>query len=441
MPMLQQCLVKEEKAKEIISTAQVFKRMGSLVEEPQARKILINYLDSQNFYKISTDVLFFRKKLESFIVFLAKVIATIRNHDCMEPRDMKDALVVYFHLITTRDVTNLLNLEQIDGTKLFILHQLPLFSFYRNLIRRKFAEDGTRYYEFIQDKVSRVLENISELKKKRKRDLLEDYMNALEILGILQEKNAVEMKLTEPLLERGQFFLEKLLFDRTILADIETLYNLYRLLKNSQLLINLCMIEIPWETMKFLKSTNYYQNDLRISKILRLKNFYGLEYNRHPILNCLQFLSRIYSLTQNIYIGDEIFEKLFHLFDRFLATPTFEQIECIQIQVFPDWDKPTDTQMQDFFFTAFKKDFTKEAKDYLVQLRKWFSQLLVKHMGRTDLLLNHPKFITQLVTVILFLAYRTAFFTQHVKVDRDDVKVAFNQLCYLLLDAKFSYLK
>jgi hypothetical protein len=441
MPVLQQCLVKEEKAKEIISTAQFFKQMGLLVEEPQARKILMSYLDSQNFYKISTDVLFFRKKLESFVVFLAKAIATIRNHDCMEPRDMKDALVVYFHLITTRDITNLLNIEQIDGTKLFILHQLPLFSFYRNLVRRKFTEDGTKYYEFIQDKVNRLLENISELKKKRKRDLLEDYMNALEILGILQEKNSAEIKLTEPMLEQGQFFLEKLFFDRSILSDIETLYNLYRLLKNSQLLINLCMIEIPWETMKFLKNTDYYQNDLRISKILRQKNFYGLEYNRQLILNCLQFLSRVYSLTQNVYVGNEMFDKLFRLFDRFLTIPTFEQIECLQIQVFPDWERPTDTQMQDFFFNAFKREFTKEAKDYLVQLKKWFSQLLVKYMGRTDLLLNHPKFITQLVTVILFLAYRTAFFTQHVKVDRDDVKVAFNQLCYLLLDAKFSYLK
>jgi hypothetical protein len=286
-----------------------------------------------------------------------------------------------------------------------------------------------------------LLENIGDLKKKRKKELLENYMNALEILAILQEKNEVDLVLTESMLEKGQQFLEKFLFDKAILSDIEILYNLYRLAKNSQLLINLCMIEIPWETIKFLKSTNYYQNDLRIAKALNLKNFYGLDYNRHLILSCLQFLSRIYSLTQNIYVSNKIFEKLFHIFNRFLVTPTFEQIECMQIHVFPDWDSPTEVQMQDFLFAAFKKDMTKEARDFLLQLKKWFSYLLGTHIGRRELLLNHPKFIIQLITVILFLAYRNAYFMQHAKVDREDVKVAFNQLCYLLLDAKFSYLK
>jgi hypothetical protein len=201
------------------------------------------------------------------------------------------------------------------------------------------------------------------------------------------------------------------------------------------------MINIPWETIKYLKSTNYYQNDIRIAKTLNSKNFYGLDYNRHLMLSCLQFLSRIYSLTLNIYVSNEIFEKLFHLFDRFLVTQTLEQIECMQIHIFPDWDSPTESQMQDFLFAAFKKDITKEARDFLLQLKKLFAHLLTKHVGRRDLLLNHPKFIIQLVTVILFLAYRNAYFTQHAKIDRDDVKAAFNQLCYLLLDAKFSYLK
>jgi hypothetical protein len=441
MPLLQQYLLKEEKAKESISTAQFFKRLGLLVEGPQARKILINYLDSQNFYKISPDVLFFRKKLEDFILFLAKSIAIHYNHDCLEPQDMKDALVVYFHLITTRDVTSLLNIDQIDGTRLFILHQLPLFSFYRNLIRKKIDLDGTKYIEFIQERLGRLLENIGDLKKKRKKELLENYLNALEILAILQEKNAIDIIITESMLEKGQAFLEKFLFDRTILSEVEILYNLYRLVKNSQLLINLCMIDIPWETVKFLKSTSYYQNDIRIAKTLNLKNFYGLDYNRHLILSCLQFLSRIYSLTQNVYVNNDIFEKLFHLFDRFLVTSTFEQIECMQIHVFPDWDSPTEAQIQDFLFSAFKKDITKEARDLLLQLKKLFSHLLVKQMGRRELLLNHPKFIIQLVTVILFLAYRNAYFTQRAKVDREDVRGAFNQLCYLLLDAKFGYLK
>lgn len=61
MPMLQQYLLKEEKAKESISTAQFFRRLGLLVEEPHARKILISYLDSQNFYKVSPDVLFLER--------------------------------------------------------------------------------------------------------------------------------------------------------------------------------------------------------------------------------------------------------------------------------------------------------------------------------------------------------------------------------------------
>jgi len=100
-----------------------------------------------------------------------------------------------------------------------------------------------------------------------------------------------------------------------------------------------------------------------------------------------------------------------------------------------------ETQIQDFIFTSFKKDCTKEAKSFLIQLKKWFSQLLLKGMGRTELLLNHPTFIIQIMTVVLFLAYRNAYYTQHLKVTQDDVKSAFNQLCYLLLDAKFSYLK
>lgn len=441
MPMLQQYLLKEEKAKESISTAQFFRRLGLLVEEPHARKILISYLDSQNFYKVSPDVLFFRKRLEDFILFLAKSIAIHYNHDCLEPQDMKNALVVYFHLISTRDLTNLLNIVQIDGSKLFILHQLPLFSFYRNLIRKRVAPDGIKYLEFIRDKYGRLVENIRDLKKKRKKEFLENYMNALEILAILQEKNEVEIVITESMLEKAQEFLEKFLFDRTILSDVEILYNLYRLAKNSQMLINLCMIDIPWDTMKFLKTTNYFRNDMRISKTLNLKNFYGLDYNRHLFLNCLQFLSRIYSLALNVYVSNEIFEKLFHLFDRILVTPNFEQIECMQIHIFPDSDGPTETQMQDFLFSAFKKDITKEARDFLLQLKKWLSYLLVKQIGRKELLLNHPKFIIQLVTVMLFLAYRNAYFTQHAKVDRDDVKDAFNQLCYLLLDAKFGYLK
>jgi len=441
MLLLQKGQKREERAKESISTAQFFKQLGQLVEEPHARRILINYLDTQNFYKVSTDVLFFRKRLEDFILFLARSIAIHYNHDCLEPQDMKDALVVYFHLITARDITNLLNIAHIDGTRLFILHQLPLFSFYRNLIRKKLTPDGIKYVEFIQNKLGRVLENIGDLKKKRKRELVENYLNALEILAILQEKNAPDIVITESMLEKGQLFLEKFLFDRTILSDIEILYNLYRCVKNSQLLVNLCMIDIPWETIKFLKATNYYQNDMRIAKTLNLKNFYGLDYNRHLILSCLQFLSRIYSLTQNVYVSNEIFEKLFRLFDKFLVTPTFEQIECMQIHVFPDWDSPTEAQMQDFLFMTFKKDVTKEARDFLLQLKKWFSHLLVKQMGRRDLLLNHPKFVIQLITVMLFLAYRNAYFMQHAKVDREDVKGAFNQMCYLLFDAKFGYLK
>ncbi|NVM55991.1 MAG: hypothetical protein HWN66_20000 [Candidatus Helarchaeota archaeon] len=61
-------------------------------------------------------------------------------------------------------------------------------------------------------------------------------------------------------------------------------------------------------------------------------------------------------------------------------------------------------------------------------------------MGRKELLLNHPKFIIQITTALVFLAYRNAYFTKHHKIRRADVKSGFNQLCYLLLDAKFSYL-
>jgi hypothetical protein len=203
----------------------------------------------------------------------------------------------------------------------------------------------------------------------------------------------------------------------------------------------LCLIEIPWEILKFLKNTDYYKNDLRIARSLQRSKFNGLEYNHHLILNFIQFLSKIYALKQNSYITKETFELLFPLLDKIQTSQSIEQIEHMQIHIFPDWDVSSKSQIQDFLFSAFKKDCTIHAKDYLIQLKKWFSHLLVKHLGRRELLLNHPKFIIQIITVLLFLAYRNAYFTQHPKIDRDDIKTAFNQLCYLLLDAKFSYLK
>ncbi len=412
-----------------------------LVIEPSTRRILINYLDSQDFYKISPDVLFFRKKLEQFILFLAKTIAVHRNHDYLEPRDMKASLVVYFHLITAQDIASLLNIDQIDTSKLFVLHQLPLFSFYRNLIRRKLSYEAEEYVLAIQDRMKRILENINELKKKQKKEMLDDYINALEILGYLQEKNNPKIILTKRLLEKSQYFIKKILFDSKIISEIETLYNLYRLLKNSQLLMNLCLIEIPWDIQKFLQHTHYYKTDLRISKILRHKNFGGLEYNRHLLVNLIQFLSVIYALKQNVYIDEELFDVIFQLCDKLVLSPRIEQIEHIQIKVFPTGEASPERQIQDFLFTAFKKDSTKEARDYLLQLKKWFAHLLVKNLGRKELLLNHPKFIIQITTVLVFLAYRSSYFAQHSKIEQSDVKTAYNQLSYLLLDAKFSYLK
>ncbi len=440
MPVVQQLMMKE-RIPERIPPAHIFKKMGMLVIEPNARKILINYLDSQNFYKISPDVLYFRRKLENFVLFLAKIVAIHRNHDYVEPQDMKVALVLYFHMITTRDFSRFLNLDKIDGTKLFILHQLPLFSFYRNLIRRQIAKDAAIYRLNIQERMRRLLDTIGDLKRKYKKEILEEYMNALEIMSLLQEKNNPNVIISKRMLEKSQQFFKKILFDGMILSEIETLYSLYRLLKNSQVLMNLCLIEIPWDVLKFLKTTKYYNNDIRISRNLQRNNFYHLEYNRHLLLNFLQFLAKVYALKQNTYVNQEIFEILFGVLDKLLTSSAIEQIEHIQIHIFPDWEIPTEKKIQDFIFTAFKKDCTRHAKEYLIQLKNWFSHLLVKHLGRRELLLNHPKFILQLMTVILFLAYRNAYFKNHPKVDRDDVKVAFNQLCYLLLDAKFSYLK
>lgn len=441
MPIVPQLLMNKEVVSEKIPLAHFFGEMGMLILEPNAREILINYLDSQDFYKISPDVLFFRKKLENFILFLAKTVAIHRNHDCLEPRDMKVALVIYFHLITTHDISGFLNLDKIDPRKLFILHQLPLFSFYRNFIRRKISEEAANYNLNIEERMRRLLDNIGELKKKQKKEILEEYMNALEIIALLQEKNIPDITITKKMIEKSQYFVKEILFDYQILLDIETLFNLYKLLKNSQLLINLCLIEIPWDTMKFLKTTKYYKNDLRISKNLQRKNLRGLEYNHHLLLNFLQFLSKIYALKQNIYIDQGIFKTLFRIFDKLLISSSIEQFEYIQIHIFPDWEPPTDVKIQDFLFVAFKKDFTDKAKDYLIQLKKWFSHLLVKHMGRRELLLNHPKFIIQIITTLLFLSYRHAYFAKKLKIDRADVKDAFNQLCYLLLDAKFSHMK
>ncbi|MFX1295684.1 MAG: hypothetical protein ACFFD2_12635 [Promethearchaeota archaeon] len=439
MPIVQHLLINES-LQEKIPLSHFFQKMGMLVIEPNARKILINYLDSQDFYKISPDVLYFRKKLENYVLFLAKTVAIHRSHDCLEPQDMKVALVLYFHLITTRDISKFLNLDKIDGTKLFILHQLPLFSFYRNLIRRKLAKDAAIYNFNIREQISRLLNNIKELKRKYKKEILEEYMNVLEITSLLQEKNTPNIIITKKLLEKSQYFVKRILFDSSVITNIETLYSLYRLLKNSQLLMNLCLIEVPWKTMKFLKNTKYYKNDIRISRNLQRNNL-RLEYNQHLLLNFLQFLSKIYALKQNIYIKQDVFDIMFRLLDKLLISPSIEQIEYIQIHIFPNWDIPAETQIQDFLFRAFKKDCTKHAKDYLFQLKKWFSHLLVKHLGRRELLLNHPKFIIQIMTVLLFLAYRNAYFTKHTKVYQDDIKTAFNQLCYLLLDAKFNYLK
>ncbi len=441
MSATQQLVPTVEKEQGKIPPADHFRRMGLLIIEPNARKILLTYLDSQNFYKISSDVLYFRKKLENFVLFLAKSVAVHRNHDYVEPIDMKAALVIYFHLITTRDISGFLNVDKIDATKLFILHQLPLFSFYRNLIHRKLAEDAAIYALNIKDRMIRLMDTIGDLKKKYRKELIEDYMNALEIISILQEKNTPNIVINKRMVEKSQHFIKRILFNRRILIDIETLFNLYRLLKNSQVLMNLCAIEVPWEILKFLKSTNYYKNDLRIARSLERSKFNGIEYNRHLLLNFLQFLSKIYALKQNSYISREIFELLIPLFDKLQMSKSIEQVEHMQIHIFPDWETPSESQIQDFLFSAFKKDCTKYAKNYLIQLKKWFSHLLVQHLGRRELLINHPKFIVQLVTVILFLAYRNAYFKQHPKVDRDDIKTGFNQLCYLLLDAKFSYLK
>ena len=444
MPVTQQFLVKEERQETIIP-ASFFKRMGMLFIEPNARKILITYLDSQNFYKVSPDVLFFRKKLENFILFLAKTVAIHRNHDFLEPRDMKIALVVYFHLITTRDITTLLNLDQIDATGLFNLHQAALYSFYRNLVQERFTKEGRQRIVEIEEKMKRLLENIGELKKKSKKEILEQYLNAIEIMGFLNDKENPGVVLTKRMIEKSQYLIQKFIFDSTLISDIEILYNLYRLLKNAELLMNLCSIEIPWEIQKILKiiyqKTEYFKADLRISKILKRKNFFGLEYNRQLVLNFIQFLSTIYALKQNIYINKDLFEIIFPLFDKLVITQAIEQIEHIQIHIFPNWKNPTEYRIQDFFFTTFKKGCTKNAKDYLLRLKKLFAHLLIKHMGRKELLLNHPKFVIQIITALVFLAYRNAYFMQHSKVDQSDVKVAFNQLCYLLLDAKFGYLE
>ncbi|MFX1299215.1 MAG: hypothetical protein ACFFD2_30680 [Promethearchaeota archaeon] len=430
-----------ERSQEKIPPAHCFKKMGMLVVEPNARKILINYLDSQNFYKIAPDIFYFRKKLENYVLFLSKTIAIHRNHDYVEPHDMKVALVLYFHLITTRDFSRFLNLDKIDGTKLFILHQLPLFSFYRNLIRRTIAKDAAIYNLNIRERMNRLLDNIGDLKRKYKKEILVEYMNALEITSLLQEKNTPDIVITKKMFEKSQRFIKRILFDNSVITDIDTLYSLYRLLKNSQLLMDLCSIEIPWEIMKFLKTTQYYKNDIRISRKLQRNYFCRLEYNQHLLLNFLQFLSKIYALKQNAHINQESFEILFRLLDKLMIIPSIEQIEHIQISIFPNWNSPTETQIRDFLFTTFKKDCTKHAKEYLIQLKKWFSHLLVKHLGRRELLLNHPKFVIQIITVLLFLAYRNAYFTRHSKIDRDDIKTAFNQFSYLLLDAKFSYLK
>ncbi len=441
MTIAQHTSTKEEKAEERIPAAQFFRQMGMLIVEPNAKTILLTYLDSQDFYKISPDVLFFRKKLENFVLFLAKTIAVHQKHDYVEPKDMKVALVLYFHLLTTKDISRFLNLDMIDGTKLFILHQLPLFSFYRNLVKRTIENDAAIYNLNIQERIGRLLDNISELKRKQKKDIIEEYMNALEIISLLQEKNTPNVVISKKMVEKSQYFIKKILFDYSVISDIETLYNLYRLLKNSQLLMNLCLIDIPWEAVKFLKTTKYYTNDLRIARNLQRHNFYRLEYNQQLLLNFLEFLSKIYALKQNSYVNQEVLKLLFPVFDKLIISSSIEQIEHIQIHIFPDWDVPSEKLTQDFLFAAFKKDCTKFANEYLIQIKKWISHLLVKHLGRRELLLNHPKFIIQLMTVLLFLTYRNAYFTKHQKIDRDDVKEAFNQLCYLLLDAKFSYLK
>ncbi|MHA1132076.1 MAG: hypothetical protein ACTSQQ_14900, partial [Candidatus Helarchaeota archaeon] len=72
MPAIPQLLPSIETITEMIPPASAFRKLAMLVVELNARKILLTYLDSQNFYKISPDVLYFRKKLEDFILFLAK---------------------------------------------------------------------------------------------------------------------------------------------------------------------------------------------------------------------------------------------------------------------------------------------------------------------------------------------------------------------------------
>ncbi|MHA1264966.1 MAG: hypothetical protein ACTSRS_06980 [Candidatus Helarchaeota archaeon] len=438
-PLTRQFLLKDHTGISVESPSVIFKKMGLLVVESNARRILLTYLDGQDFYKVSSDVLFFRKKLERFILLLAKTVAIHRNHDYVDTYDMKIALVLYFHLITAQDITHFLNLEKIDTTKLFILHQLPLFSFYRNLIRRKLSKEAQEYQADLRDKLWRLLENLNELKKRQRKEILEDYINALEIIAYLQEKNNPKIILTKRLFEKSQIFLKRLLFNREILIEIKTLFNLYRLLKNAQLLLNLCLIKIPWEIQEFFKSTSYYKTDLRIAKILKRKNFQGLDYNRHILSNFLQFLSMLYALKHNVYINKELLEAVFRLFDKIIQTPKLEQIEYIQITILSEFDDQAETQRQDFLFTAFKKDSTKEAKEYILHLRKWLSFLLEKHIGRKELLLNHPKFVIQLMTALVFLTYRNAYFSRHPKIELVDVKMGFNQLCYLLLDSKFSY--